>query len=34
MPNYECYKHNLHLFGAHHLKKAKCEISVPSLQEF
>ena len=34
MTNYACQKHHLHLFAAHYLNKASCEISASSLKDF
>ena len=34
MPNYTCYKHHLHWFGVHYLRKASCDISVSFLEMF
>ena len=33
MPNYACFKHNLHRLGAYYLNKALCEVSVSSLKD-
>ena len=34
MSNHACHKHDLHLFAAHYLNKALCEISASFLKDF